>query len=73
MLLDNVIKRVTLSVYLLFHTTYPIREESLLKEIQPEELHQRMQDPSFLDEAQFIDVREPDEVYALMFQVPYFY
>ncbi|KAF3452291.1 hypothetical protein FNV43_RR02724 [Rhamnella rubrinervis] len=38
------------------------REESLLKEIQPEELNQRMQDPSFLDEAQLIDVREPDEV-----------
>lgn len=26
-----------------------------------------MQDPSFLDEAQLIDVREPDEVYALIF------
>ncbi|KAL5580353.1 hypothetical protein UlMin_012795 [Ulmus minor] len=38
------------------------REESLLQEIQPEELHSRMQDPSFLDEAQLIDVREPNEV-----------
>ncbi|KAH7542180.1 rhodanese-like/PpiC domain-containing protein 12, chloroplastic isoform X2 [Ziziphus jujuba] len=38
------------------------REESVLQDIQPEELHQRMQDPSFLDEAQLIDVREPEEV-----------
>ncbi|XP_024023576.1 rhodanese-like/PpiC domain-containing protein 12, chloroplastic [Morus notabilis] len=38
------------------------REESLLKDIQPEELHARIQDPSFIDEAQLIDVREPDEV-----------
>lgn len=29
-----------------------------------------MQDPSFLDEAQLIDVREPGEVYALMFYLP---
>ncbi|PON97584.1 Peptidyl-prolyl cis-trans isomerase [Trema orientale] len=38
------------------------REESLLQEIQPEELHVRMQDPSFLEDAQLIDVREPEEV-----------
>ncbi|TQE01915.1 hypothetical protein C1H46_012539 [Malus baccata] len=38
------------------------REESLLQDIKPEELHVKMQDPSFLDEAQLIDVREPDEV-----------
>lgn len=44
-----------------------VREESLLKDIQPEELHARIQDPSFIDEAQLIDVREPDEVYALTF------
>ncbi|RXH83864.1 hypothetical protein DVH24_013109 [Malus domestica] len=39
-----------------------VREESLLQDIKPEELHVKMQDPSFLDEAQLIDVREPDEV-----------
>ncbi|XP_042003537.1 rhodanese-like/PpiC domain-containing protein 12, chloroplastic isoform X2 [Salvia splendens] len=38
------------------------REESLLEDIQPSELHKKMQDPSFLEEAQLIDVREPDEV-----------
>ncbi|KAK6141756.1 hypothetical protein DH2020_024499 [Rehmannia glutinosa] len=38
------------------------REESVLEYIQPSELHKRMQDPSFLEEAQLIDVREPDEV-----------
>lgn len=38
------------------------REESILQEIEPEELHSKMQDPSFIDEAQLIDVREPDEV-----------
>ncbi|KAK9939451.1 hypothetical protein M0R45_016146 [Rubus argutus] len=43
------------------------REESLLQDIQCEELHVKMQDPNFLDEAQLIDVREPEEVYALIF------
>ncbi|XP_057801323.1 rhodanese-like/PpiC domain-containing protein 12, chloroplastic isoform X2 [Salvia miltiorrhiza] len=38
------------------------REESMLADIQPSELHEKMQDPSFLEEAQLIDVREPDEV-----------
>ncbi|KAH6814306.1 rhodanese-like domain-containing protein / PPIC-type PPIASE domain-containing protein [Perilla frutescens var. frutescens] len=38
------------------------REESVLAYIQPSELHEKMQDPSFLEEAQLIDVREPDEV-----------
>ncbi|RZB67286.1 Rhodanese-like/PpiC domain-containing protein 12, chloroplastic isoform E [Glycine soja] len=38
------------------------REESILQDIQPDELHMKIQDPSFLDEAQLIDVREPDEV-----------
>ncbi|XP_047941117.1 rhodanese-like/PpiC domain-containing protein 12, chloroplastic [Salvia hispanica] len=38
------------------------REESVLEDIQPSELHKKMQDPSFLEEAQLIDVREPDEV-----------
>ncbi|OMO87169.1 Peptidyl-prolyl cis-trans isomerase, PpiC-type [Corchorus capsularis] len=38
------------------------REESVLKDIQPEEFHAKMQDPSFIEDAQLIDVREPDEV-----------
>ncbi|KAF4371963.1 hypothetical protein F8388_000130 [Cannabis sativa] len=38
------------------------REESILQEIPPEELHLKMQDPSFLEDAQLIDVREPEEV-----------
>ncbi|KAJ4840036.1 hypothetical protein Tsubulata_033353 [Turnera subulata] len=38
------------------------REESFLGEIQADELHGKMQDPKFLEEAQLIDVREPDEV-----------
>lgn len=46
---------------------YATREESSLQDIQPDELHVKMQDPSFLEEAQLIDVREPDEVYAFMF------
>ncbi|CAI9106253.1 OLC1v1005368C2 [Oldenlandia corymbosa var. corymbosa] len=38
------------------------REESILEDVQSTELHKRMQDPSFFEEAQLIDVREPDEV-----------
>uniref|UniRef100_A0A2P2MF04 Uncharacterized protein MANES_02G138400 n=2 Tax=Rhizophora mucronata TaxID=61149 RepID=A0A2P2MF04_RHIMU len=38
------------------------REECLLQDIQPNELHEKMQDPKFVEEAQLIDVREPDEV-----------
>ncbi|KAK9273064.1 hypothetical protein L1049_017871 [Liquidambar formosana] len=38
------------------------REELLLQDIQPDELHVKMQEPGFLEEAQLIDVREPDEV-----------
>ncbi|XVF19372.1 hypothetical protein REPUB_Repub11eG0105200 [Reevesia pubescens] len=38
------------------------REEALLKDIQPEEFHAKMQDPSFIEEAQLLDVREPEEV-----------
>lgn len=38
------------------------REESVLKDIQPDELHVKMQDPSFFADAQLIDVREPEEV-----------
>lgn len=35
----------------------------MLGHIQPTELHVKMQDPSFLQEVQLIDVREADEVY----------
>nr|CAB3459027.1 unnamed protein product [Digitaria exilis] len=38
------------------------RDQCVLQDIDPEELHTKMQDPSFLEEAQLIDVREPDEV-----------
>ncbi|KAL5125695.1 Rhodanese-like/PpiC domain-containing protein 12, chloroplastic [Glycine soja] len=38
------------------------REESILQDIQPDELHVKIQDPSFFDGAQLIDVREPEEV-----------
>ncbi|KAJ7964978.1 Peptidyl-prolyl cis-trans isomerase [Quillaja saponaria] len=38
------------------------REESLLEEIQPDEFHVKMLDHNFLEEAQLIDVREPEEV-----------
>ncbi|KAL0459121.1 UNVERIFIED_CONTAM: Rhodanese-like/PpiC domain-containing protein 12, chloroplastic [Sesamum latifolium] len=39
-----------------------VREALVLEHIQPSEFHQKMQDPSFFEEAQLIDVREPDEV-----------
>ncbi|CAM0907546.1 unnamed protein product [Alopecurus aequalis] len=38
------------------------RDQCTLQDIAPEELHAKMQDPSFIEEAQLIDVREPDEV-----------
>ncbi|XP_010245504.1 PREDICTED: rhodanese-like/PpiC domain-containing protein 12, chloroplastic isoform X2 [Nelumbo nucifera] len=38
------------------------REELILQDIDPEELHAKMQDQSFFEEAQLIDVREPEEV-----------
>ncbi|KAH7677367.1 Peptidylprolyl isomerase protein [Dioscorea alata] len=38
------------------------REESLLEDIGPEEFYSKMQDPSFVEAAQLIDVREPEEV-----------
>ncbi|KAA8550013.1 hypothetical protein F0562_001697 [Nyssa sinensis] len=38
------------------------REESILQDIQPNEFHVKMQDPNFFEEAQLIDVREPEEV-----------
>ncbi|KAK6936892.1 Peptidyl-prolyl cis-trans isomerase, PpiC-type [Dillenia turbinata] len=38
------------------------REACLLQDITPDELHMKMQDPSFVQEVQLIDVREPEEV-----------
>ncbi|GAU22146.1 hypothetical protein TSUD_251730 [Trifolium subterraneum] len=38
------------------------REESVLQDIKPDELHVKFQDPNFSEEAQLIDVREPEEV-----------
>ncbi|CAN0905377.1 Rhodanese-like/PpiC domain-containing protein 12, chloroplastic [Linum grandiflorum] len=38
------------------------REACALQDIQPDEFHVKFQDPDFLEEAQLIDVREPDEV-----------
>jgi hypothetical protein len=38
------------------------RDQCILQDIGPEVLHSKMQDPSFIEEAQLIDVREPDEV-----------
>ncbi|KAD3640074.1 hypothetical protein E3N88_29297 [Mikania micrantha] len=38
------------------------RHTSVLDDIQPEELHAKLQDPDFLEDAQLIDVREPHEV-----------
>lgn len=46
-----------------FALVFISREESILEDIQPTELHEKMQDPSFLEDAQLIDVREPEEVY----------
>lgn len=38
------------------------REESILEHIQPDELYMKLQDPTFMEDAQLIDVREPQEV-----------
>ncbi|XP_028793604.1 rhodanese-like/PpiC domain-containing protein 12, chloroplastic [Neltuma alba] len=38
------------------------REETVLQDIQPDMLHAKIQDPNFMEEAQLIDVREPEEV-----------
>jgi hypothetical protein len=43
------------------------REESIFQDIQPDELHVKLQDPSFSEKAQLIDIREPQEVYAPIF------
>lgn len=38
------------------------RDAAFLQDIQPEELHTLLQDSSFFEEAQLIDVREPNEI-----------
>ncbi|MCO5550066.1 hypothetical protein L7F22_003545 [Adiantum nelumboides] len=38
------------------------REAAFLQDVQPEDLHTLLQGPEFLEEAQLIDVREPDEI-----------
>ncbi|KAG0447145.1 hypothetical protein HPP92_028456 [Vanilla planifolia] len=38
------------------------REESVLEDIEPVDLHSKMQDPKFIQEAQLIDVREHEEI-----------
>ncbi|XP_057500028.1 rhodanese-like/PpiC domain-containing protein 12, chloroplastic isoform X1 [Actinidia eriantha] len=38
------------------------RDESILQDIEPHELHGKMQEPCFVEQSQLIDVREPDEV-----------
>ncbi|XP_045829859.1 rhodanese-like/PpiC domain-containing protein 12, chloroplastic [Trifolium pratense] len=38
------------------------REESVFEDIQPDELHVKLQDPNFSGKAQLIDIREPQEV-----------
>lgn len=38
------------------------REESILEDIEPVDLHSKMQDENFIQEAQLIDVREHEEV-----------
>ncbi|VFR02728.1 unnamed protein product [Cuscuta campestris] len=38
------------------------REKSILEHIQPDELYMKLQDPTFMGDAQLIDVREPEEV-----------
>lgn len=57
---------LSLGVYLLIsiRAHYLFREESVLQDIQPDKLHAKMQDPNFSEEAQLVDVREPEEVYA---------
>ncbi|XP_021888982.1 rhodanese-like/PpiC domain-containing protein 12, chloroplastic [Carica papaya] len=45
-----------------WHLLQVLSEREGLQEIQVDELHVKMQDPKFLEEAQLIDVREPDEI-----------
>jgi hypothetical protein len=44
------------------HLLQVLSEREPVKDIQVEELHSKMQDPVFMDEAQLIDVREPNEI-----------
>ncbi|KAL1189234.1 Rhodanese-like/PpiC domain-containing protein 12 [Cardamine amara subsp. amara] len=45
-----------------WHLLQVLSEREPVKDIQVEELHSKMQDPVFMEEAQLVDVREPDEI-----------
>ncbi|CAN6840210.1 unnamed protein product, partial [Brassica oleracea] len=45
-----------------WHLLQVLSEREPVKDIQVEELHSKMQDPLFMEEAQLVDVREPDEI-----------
>ncbi|CAN8300635.1 unnamed protein product [Cochlearia groenlandica] len=45
-----------------WHLLQVLSEREPVKDIQVEELHSKMLDPVFMEEAQLIDVREPDEI-----------
>ncbi|CAH8313503.1 unnamed protein product [Eruca vesicaria subsp. sativa] len=45
-----------------WHLLQVLSEREPVKDIQVEELHSKMQDSVFMEEAQLIDVREPDEI-----------
>lgn len=45
-----------------WHLLQVLSEREGVKEIQVDEFHSKMQDPTFMEEAQLIDVREPDEI-----------
>ncbi|VVB17108.1 unnamed protein product [Arabis nemorensis] len=45
-----------------WHLLQVLSEREPVKDIQVEELHSKMLDPVFMEDAQLIDVREPDEI-----------
>lgn len=45
-----------------FFTVLFFREASFLRDVNVEEFGAKMEDPDFLQEAQLLDVREPDEM-----------
>ncbi|XP_048605469.1 rhodanese-like/PpiC domain-containing protein 12, chloroplastic isoform X2 [Brassica napus] len=45
-----------------WHLLQVLSEREPVKDIQVEELHSKMQDLVFMEEAQLVDVREPDEI-----------
>lgn len=59
---------LTLVLILSVYDLGDCRKETLLQDVQPEEFHIKMQDPSFREVAQLLDVREPEEVYEELLQ-----